>query len=313
MSRSTPWLGSPRASRVVAFLLVPWIAWTVNQISDPIHGISREDLGLAGEVTEVVSEEASVFSSASGLREGKRVVAERIVFGAEGRVQEWIEYDGSDEPDTTRRYMYANDRLIREEEYGRRRWPDKTIEYTHEAGGRRTVAEFRSSNGTLRKTIVYERDAKGRLTSVAERDGSGTETSRVVYTCGEGEQRADRYGPDGELTSWSIERFDAQGRVVEVAMHTKGAEAPPFLISYTYDRYGNVILETTSGRPIMPFTMLSPIASETKTSYDYIYDEHGNWVKRVTSVWVPAKDDEESHWQPMATTYRTIRYVTPSS
>jgi hypothetical protein len=56
----------------------------------------------------------------------------------------------------------------------------------------------------------------------------------------------------------------------------------------------------------MPFVVITPAPSGTKTSYEYTYDEVGNWVKRVKSVWVSSGDDP--HWQSTTATYRTFRY-----
>jgi len=270
-----------------------------------MHGISREDLNFQGNVREVVVEEASIFSSSPELREGTRVLVEMISFDDDSHVTEWVEYDRSGDPDSTRRYTYSDGLLIQEEEYRRFRWPRETITYTHEASGARTTAEVRGSDGALRKTVAYERGADGKLTSVTEHDESGAEITKVTYTCSANGKRADRYDPDGTLTSWSIETHDASGRLIELALHTADSDDPPFIISYEHDSHGNVTLEETSGRPAMPFVIVSPAPSETKTSYEYTYDETGNWTKRVESVWVSS---DEPHWAPTTATYRSFRY-----
>lgn len=158
-------------SRTAALLLVASISWTVNQTTDPWHGLSREDLHLTGNVREILVEEADIFSSASGSREGARSRVEWIEFDKDGRVTEWIEFDRSGDPESTRRYSYADGLLILEEEYRRTRWPHETIAYTHETDGGRTTAEVRAGDGTLRKTIVCERDEEGRPVRGRNRPG----------------------------------------------------------------------------------------------------------------------------------------------
>lgn len=293
-------------TRVALLFMVAAVSWTATQTSDPLHGISREDLNLNGNMREVVVEEANIVASSSRSLEGRRFPVERISFGEDGLVSEWVEFDRSGDPESTRRYTYSDGLLTLEEEYRRTRWPYETISYTHGEGGGRTTAEVRSGGGTLRRTIVYERDGDGKLSAVTEYDESGAETTKVMYTYGTNEKRADRYDPAGALTSWSIETFDASGRSVKVSLHTVGSEDPPFTISYEYDGHGNVTLEEASGRPAMPFVIVTPTPSETKTSYEYSYDENGNWVKRVKSVWVSSDDDP--HWQATTATTRSFRY-----
>jgi len=306
MSRSERTTTPSWPSRTATLLFVVSICWTVNQTTDPWHGLSREDLHFVGNVREVLVEEADIFSSSSGSREGVRSRVEWIAFDEDGRVTERIEFDRSGDPESTRRYTYADGLLILEEEYRRTRWPHETVAYTHEEDGRRTAAQVRTGDGTLRKTIVYERDEEGRLVSVIECGPSGDEIARVTCTYGTDGKRADRYDPDGELASWSVETFDAGGRLVELSLYTSGSEDAPFTITYEYDSHGNVTLEETSGRPAMPFVITTSTSPETKTSYEYTVDDEGNWIKRVKSVWASSAD--VPYWRAATATYRSIRY-----
>lgn len=165
---------------------------------------------------------------------------------------------------------------------------------------------MRGSDGRIEKTVEYERSADGKLTSITEFDDSGDELSRVVYTYSADGKRADRYAPDGEITSWSLETYDATGRLIKLELHTSGSEADPFTVTYELDSHGNVTLEETSGVPPMPFLVVTVTPSETKTRYEYTYDDAGNWTKRVESVWVFS--DADPGWRATAAAYRTIRY-----
>jgi hypothetical protein len=291
----------------MAALLFASFSWSVNLATDPIQGISTEDLNLVGDVREVFSEEAAVSTRDSELREGPRYPVERIVFDADGFVTEWIEYDRSGDVDETRRYAYADGHLIQQETYGRWRWPTETITYTHEASGVRTTAEVSGSDGSLKKTVVYERGADGKLATVTEHDEDGAEVSRVIYTYSADSKRADRYGPDGELASWSIETHDSGGRLLKLELHTEGSDDDPFVISYELDSHGNVTLEETTGTPTLPFIVITATPSETKIQYEYTYDDDGNWTKRIESVWVST--GESPGWRATAATYRTIRHA----
>ena len=288
-----------------ALLLAASFSWTVSQTTDPLHGISREDLNLVGNVMEVIVEEAGILSGATESREGARFPVESITFNEAGVMTEWIEFERSGEPESTRLCTYSAGLLTLMEEYRGARWPHETIAYTHDETGRQTTAEVRAGGGALRKTVGYERDGDGSLTTVTEYDASGTETRRVPYTYTASEKRADRYDPDGELASWSIETFDTSGRPVKISAYTAGSEDSPFGVSYEYDSRGNVTLEETSGSLSIGFIVITTTPSETKTLYEFTYDDVGNWVKRVESVWISTGD--EPHWQ--TATYRSFHYA----
>ncbi len=305
MARSKRTTVPRRPFRAAALLLAASVSWNVSQTADPLHGVSREDLDLKGAVRMVLVEEATIFSSSSGTHEGPRVPVERIVFDEDGLVTEWAKFGRSGAPASTRRYTYSDGRLTLEEEYLNMRRSPETIAYTHDEDGGRTTAEVRTGSGTLRQTIVYERDGEGKLTSVTEYDGAGAETTRVMYTYTADGKRADRYDPEGEITSWSIETFDTNGRLVEISLYTPSTEDAPFTISYEYDEHGNVTLEQTSGQFGIGLMVITT-SSETKASYEYTYDEVGNWVEQVKSVWVSSGD--EPHWQTATATYRSFLY-----
>ncbi len=303
-SEGTPRLRWPM--RATALLLLPWVVWTVQETVDPLHGPSREDLGLLGNVREVIVEEASVFESASELIEGRRVATERITFESDGLVSQWVEYDRSAEPRSTRQYSHVDGLLTLEEEYRSARRPFEVTSYQHDLAAGRTTAEVRTGGGTLRRTIVYEYVGEGRLEAITEYDPSGTETSQVLYTYTGTEERADRYDLDGEIASWSIKTSDASGRLAEVALFTSGSEDTPHTISYEYDSHGSVVVEQSSGPVTIGFIVITSTPSEKKSSYEYTYDDVGNWTKRVTSVWM--SNDDNPQWQATTVTYRSLLY-----
>jgi len=292
-------------ARGLSLCLLASISWSVHHMADPLHGTSWEDLNLNGNVREVRVEEAPIASNGTSSREGSRSPVEWIVFDNEGHVVEWVEIGSRGDAESTRYYIYEDGRLRRQEEYGRWSWPSETIVYTHEGDGMRTTAEVLASDGSLRKTVVYERDADGKLLSVTESDDDGAEISHVVYTYSGTTERADRYDPDGELISWSLETFDASGLLSKIELHTAASDDAPFAITYEYDEHGNVSIETTSGRLAMPIVVMTTTPSETKTRYEYIYDDAGNWTKRVTSIWVA---NDEPYWRPTRATYRALLY-----
>jgi hypothetical protein len=290
-----------------AMVLLPWVGWTTRETADPLHGISRQDLGFVGKVAMVVVETAQLFESASEPVEGPRVVVETMGFGEDGLLRQWIQYGAPGGLGVEHAYTYEGGLLMKEEVgngFGGRVIEETT--YVHEAGGARTTAEVRSGRKQLQKTVVYERDGAGKLQSVIESNAEGTLTSKLVYSYTAGEERADRYDPGGELVSWSIKKLDGKGRPVEVSLYSQGAEDSPYTTTYEYDARGSVTLEETSGRLTLGFIVFTSPPAPTKTSYEYTVDDAGNWTKRVTSIWVSGGKDP--HWQETQATYRRIGY-----
>jgi len=297
---------SRRLSSVAAVLLLSWGAWMTDEVSDPLHGISRADLDLVGNVAIVMVEKANMLQGSSGPVEGSRFPVETMTFGKDGLLQEWAQYKAPRGLASTRSYTYADGLLVQEEAYTASGALSERIEYTHEEGGKRTTATVRSGTKALRKTVVYERDADGKLQAVSEFDAAGGLASKIVYTYPPKEERADRYDAEGKLLSWSVKAYDAKGQLSKVSLYSQGAESSPFLIAYEYDGRGNVTLEETSGQLSLGFFVITPPPTARKTSYEYTYDETGNWVKRVESTWVPREKDP--YWQSTAVTYRTFVY-----
>ena len=289
---------------VAALLLAPWISWTTHEQADPLLGVSLADLGLSGKVAIVVVETAVIYQAPSGPIEGPRMVRETMTFADDGLLREWRQYGVPGGPGLVHRYTYADGLLALEEVLNEEESLVEQSVYTHEGGGTRTTVELRGSRGELKGTTVYERDAAGKLLVVSEFDAVGSLASKLVYTYESGEERADRYDGAENLLSWSIKKYDAKGNLVEVSLHSQGGGDSPFTTTYEVDAHGNVTLEETTGQVTLGFILLTPPPS--KMSYEYTYDDVGNWTKRVKSVGVAGEDDP--HWRETEVTYRRIVY-----
>lgn len=295
-----------RLSGAAAVLLLSWSAWTTNELADPLHGISRSDLGLVGDVAIVVLQEASMLWGPSGPVEGGRFTKETMTFGKDGLLSEWVQH-GVQGLASTRDYTYTDGLLTKEEAHRPSGLLSEQITYAHEEGGKRTTAEVRSGTKALRKTIVYERDASGKLLSVTEYDAAGKLVSKIVYTYTSGGERADRYDAEGKLVSWSVKILGAKNLATKVALYSQGAEGSPFVITYQYDDRGNVTQEESSGELTLGFLVFTSPPVPTKTSYTYTYDDQGNWTKRLKSIWIAGGQDP--HWQETTVNYRAFVYA----
>lgn len=306
MEKPRGWARLTSALCAAAMVLLPWIGWTTRETADPLHGISRQDLGLVGKVAMVVVETAQLLESTSGPVEGPRIAVETMGFGEDGLLRQWTQYGGVGGPGLVHEYTYENGFLMKEEistEAGR---AVEQTAYVHEDGGARTTVEVRSGRKQLQETVVYERDGAGQLQSVIEYNAQGAVTSRLVYTYSAGVERADRYDAGGKLVSWSIKKLDGKERPVELSLYSQGAEGSPYTTTYEYDARGNVTLEETSGQLTLGFVVFTSPPAPMKASYGYAVDDVGNWTKRVKSIWISGGKDP--HWQETQTTYRRIGY-----
>ncbi|MEN6369655.1 MAG: hypothetical protein ABFD77_08170 [Thermotogota bacterium] len=289
-----------------AMVFLPWIGWTTHEMADPLHEISCQDLGFVGKVAMVAVETAQLFESTSGPVEGPRGMVETMGFGEDGLLRQWTQYGGLGGPGVVHAYTYESGLLMKEEVTSEAGRAVEETTYVHEDGGKRTTAEVRSGRKQPQKTLIYERDAAGKLLSVSEFDAAGALTSKLVYTYSAGTERADRYDASEALVSWSIKKLDAKGHPVEVSLYSQGAESSPYTTTYEYDARGGVTLEETSGQLALGFIVFTSPSAPTKTSYEYTYDDVGNWTKRVKSIWVSGGKDP--HWQETEGTYRRIGY-----
>ena len=294
-----------RIGGFAAAALMAW-GWTTNEVHDPLGQVSREDFNLQGDVAIVVVKQSGVVLTLTGPVEGRAVVTETMSFGEDGLLREWVQHAPTDGLALAHRYTYKDRILFEVASYHPGGGVYEIVSYSRSDDGRTTTAKIVAGPRNVRKRIVYERDVDESLLSVVETNAAGVGVSEVRYTRTGNEERADRYDGEGELLSWSIKRFDANGRVMESSLHTVGGDDEPYTISYEYDDRGNLALEETSGELSLGFIVFTLTPSETKTSYEYTYDEHGNWIERVTSVW--ATDGEEGEWRETAKTLREITY-----
>ncbi len=293
-----------KAGVLLALFTLSSLAVKASETPLPLHGMTREDFALAGNVWTVETEEAILGTSPTGPAEGPRTLVESLLFDKQGVLRERVEYGILRQPERTRRYSYSGGRLILQEEYRETDPPYLRTEYTHDPSGTHTAVEWREEDGALLERAVYERDEEGRLASVEAYDAQDELLYTMTYTYTEDEERADRYDPEGELLSWSIKTYDEDGQLIMVRLYGPSTKSSPYTMTYTYDEQGSVTLETRSGQIALGPLVVTP--GEVKNAYAYVYDDHGNWIERVQSVWMPTNGTPQ--WREAAISYRTITY-----
>ncbi|MEW6212889.1 MAG: hypothetical protein AB1631_31485 [Acidobacteriota bacterium] len=100
---------------------------------------------------------------------------------------------------------------------------------------------------------------------------------------------------DGAISWRGVYSYDSSGRRTGKDSYIKNQLMLKTALSY--DEQGN-ISELTEYKPDGSVTR--------KESYSYEFDSAGNWIKRVTSVWVTKEG--KSSFEPSEVTYRKIAY-----
>jgi hypothetical protein len=292
--------------RLAVCLLLPWISWSTSERVDPLSEIKLQNYNLIGRVAVVVVQNAAIVQTPSGPMETAATPTDTFAFDGEGLLLQWSKHGSRSVPRQTILYTYSDGRLVRKEASEPSGRVIETTTYsTSEDGLQVTAAVARGRNAPY-QTVVYQYGPDGTLVSVAELDADGVVSAETKYTYKSNENRADRYDAQGELVSWSIEELDGDGRVAEISLHSAESEEEPYTISYEYDDHGNVTLERTSGKVALGPILFTPGPPQTTSSYEYTYDEHDNWVKRVRSVPIP--DSDPQAWRRIEVTHRAILY-----
>ena len=256
----------------------------------------------------------------------RTVRQERVLFvNPAGRPSEWLE-DERVLVDIAR-YDRAG-RLVEKTSYAPDGAQSVRLVRTYDAAGRLTVQRLYDSADTLWRTTDYSYDAEGHLILAVSTDADGDLWFRDVYRPNPDgtTARVDHHDPDGTLLHSARFTYDGQGRIARRML----SDADGSAISgnaYTYGPTGNVVAVVTQGRNGALVSrwlfehdehgnerewmeLGADGALRKKEIYAYEYDERGNWLKRVTSEWVPRPGGtgEAGVFEPAEALYRTLTY-----
>ena len=256
----------------------------------------------------------------------RTVQQERVLFvNPAGRPSEWVE-DERVLVDVAR-YDRAG-RLVEKTSYAPDGAQSVRLVRTYDAAGRLTVERLYDSADTLWRTTDYSYDAEGHRILAVSTDADGDLWFRDVYRPNPDgtTARVDHHDPDGTLLHSASFTYDGQGRIARRSL----SDADGSAISgntYMYGPTGDVIEVATQGRSGSLVSRWlfqhdehgnerewmeigAGGALRKKEIYAYEYDERGNWLKRVTSEWVPrpGATDEAGIFEPAEAVYRTLTY-----
>ena len=238
-----------------------------------------------------------------------------------GEPEKWIE----DERIHTATAQYGTSgRLIEKTEYA----PDgaaivRVVRTYNQAHTLATEQLYNSQNVLWRKTIHAYNEA-GHLTEAVSTDADGDVWFRDVYVPNKSGQPAqvDHHDPDGTFLHRATFTYDGEGRVAKRSL--SDADGSPISRNvYAYDVNGKLHAVTTQGRNgalasrwVYAYdqrgnerewvSYRADGSIKRKEIYSYEYDAQGNWVKQITSEWVP--DEQQGYIEPAEAVYRMITY-----
>ena len=252
----------------------------------------------------------------------RTVRTERALFvNPPGEPEKWVE----DERILTARAHYATSgELTEKTEYA----PDGAaivrVVQAYNQANKLTAERLYNSNDMLWRNTAYTYDEAGRLTEAISTDTDGELWFRDVYAYNQHGQpsQVDHHDPDGSFLHRAIYTYDSEGRIVERSL----SDADGSRISsnaYTYDTNGKMSEVTTQGRNgsltsrwIYAYdergnerewiAYKADGSIRRKEVYAYTYDAKGNWVKQITSEWIP--DGGAGYLEPAEAVYRGITY-----
>lgn len=248
----------------------------------PYNKSDLEKMKLRGKVKTCREYSYKANSSFGKISKGERQYEEGLedgdfyTFNTNGFINERIEYDIKDDIKEKNTYIYdENEKLIETKRY----YSDKKSLYL----------------------LIYKYDEKGFLVERTLYNSKGNIDFKEVYENQKenNEITVNRYENDGELYSSSNSRYDNKGNIVEYRDNTYSENGSSNLTFYLYDNQGNLIEEnwastlTDDGRTLNIISNYNynkygdkieywfDDSTESKTTYEYEYDSHNNWIKRI--------------------------------
>jgi len=255
---------------------------------------------------QTVKTEQTLFVNSPGEPEkwveDERILKEIAQYKVDGKLKERTAYhpDGSSAVRVVRLYNDAG-RLKTEQLYnpGDTLWRKTT--YTYNGAGQLTKAVSTDTDGDVWFRDVYAYNQAGRPSQIDHLDLDGSFLHRATYT----------YNPQGQITERSLSDADGSrissnayayetdgklGKMNEVTTRGRNGSLTSRWV-YFYDERGNE-------REWIAYKADGSI--RRKEVYAYEYDARGNWVKQVTSEWIP--DGAAGYLEPAEAVYRDITY-----
>lgn len=256
----------------------------------------------------------------------RTVRQERVLFvNPPGRPSAWVE----DERILTDvvRYDRAG-RLIEKTSYAPDGAQSVRLVRTYDVAGRLAVERLSDAADRPWRMTDYEYDTEGHLVLAVSTDADGDLWFRDVYRPNPDgtPARVDHHDPDGTLLHSARFTYDERGRIARRSL----SDADGSVISgnaYTYGSTGNVVEVATQGRNGALVSrwlfrhdehgnerewveLGAGGALRKKEAYAYEYDGQGNWLKRVTSEWIPRPGGPAGAgiFEPAEAVYRTLTY-----
>ena len=236
-----------------------------------------------------------------GWREAERLRIETAQYNGNRFLTEKTDYapDGAVTVRVRRLYGKAG-RLLKVRLYNTQDelWRETTR--FHDATGNLVRAVSTDADGELWFRDEYRHDEDGQPIEVEHYDPDGTFLHRALFQYDENKLISERLllDADGSPISKNTYRYDVDGRLSELVTYGRGGTIVARW-EYQYDERGNE-------REWVAYRADGTV--RRREVFTFEYDDLGNWVKMVTSEWVPHETGGEI--EPAEVLYRDIAYYT---
>jgi hypothetical protein len=163
----------------------------------------------------------------------------------------------------------------------------------------RQIVEWYSGDGALEFTWIHIYDDRGNVIEQVYRHHGKDFRTRWSYTYAGEDERASEtfYNSLGAVFSGTrtVKEYDSQGRLIETIRYDC-RDRQQSRAKYRYNERGD-LTESISFNP--------DDSLYSKTTYEYEYDERGNWIEKRTYI---TNNLEEEYRTPSLFQYRTITY-----
>lgn len=253
---------------------------------------------LTGAVHTIIHEISEISRRGDQYVEGSRRLSRREVYDKHGNILEEVTYSINNSIARRRVFFYDEQgHLIEEAEYDAAGALVCKLAYNH--GTETTTAEeinYVADAASHMLSGTYTYDKKGNRVRLAMRKAGGASVSQLDSAHdSEGNLLESTFRTsDGTAIGRSVVNRSADGRQIEVSTFYTGNLLVSKII-FSFDEMSNQI-------EVARYNADGTLHS--KSSYDYIFDSHGNWVKRTELNWAGTTDDPE----PTEVVYRAVTY-----
>ena len=257
---------------ILLFLFNLWLI----ECENPKKKSDLEKLGFKGKVKSVETIYYYAVEKSGKITKGDTSTKAFYLFNKQGNLQEKLTdfYYGSQ---YKTKYVYdSQNNLIQNYIYDSYGDLDKKIIYKNDNKGNKIEELIYDENDSLIKKYTYVYDLRGNLKKEFEYNPQGLKSKKTYKYDLKGNLKKEKfYRSNGELDGKYIYKYDSQGKVIAKYWFTTKVWLTLKLTyknTYKYNSQGDLIEE---------ILYKNDGSIENKRSYEYEYDNQGNWIRAI--------------------------------